>query len=151
MNYWNSLEATITTAVSSESIGQPVFLRLTTVLGCTADEIVSQFANLILLSSKCLGTTPVELFVSGNRASGHLTAIAEFENSATAIITLSRYGQLKVDLALYGNKGSIIHSESLDFFDCTLGLGVCERERDKLIAHIVESSNKNIAVRMEVR
>jgi hypothetical protein len=149
MNYWQSLHSTIATAIEPGRIGQPVFLRLTAVMECPAEGFNSQFAGLILLSSKCLGTKLVELFVSGDPSAGHMSAVAEFEGSATAIITLARHGQPRIDLSLYGNQGSIIHSESLEFHDCAFGSEEEIQDCDELVARIAESMNENAPVRLE--
>jgi hypothetical protein len=150
MNYWNSLQATITSAIQADRIGQPVFLRLTAVLEGRGDELVTQLADMILLSSECLGTTPGELFVSGDQSNGHLSATVEFETSVTAIITLARHGQPRVDLALYGNQGSIIHGESIEFYDGTFAPVESTLRRDELIARIVRSLSQHIPVQPEV-
>jgi hypothetical protein len=53
-------------------------------------------------------------------------------------------------LALYGNQGSIIHGESLEFHNYSLAPEQSTQERDELIDRIVQSLDQNIPVRTEV-
>lgn len=116
MDYLTHLDQTITSTLTTERIGTPVFVRWTAAVATSKEDLKEQLATMTIhanrwLAIDCIGDLH-RLYATGAEAQGHLSLSLTYTTGVSALLALTlAHNRPHSNLAIYGNSGAIYHND----------------------------------------
>ena len=110
---WTVLNQAVGAALASGRVGAPLFVRWTASAAQSKDDLKPLLVEMSLFTGLWLDASPRQLYATGVESHGHLSLALKYDNGGSALLALTlAHGRPFMDLAIYGAKGAIYHTDS---------------------------------------